>query len=124
MLRNWLFKAQESTVLENRKIILNLLEPNNSAKLLDVGCFDGDFTLELGKRAGTKQLYGLDVVADFIERCNAKGIKACRGDLNEKLPLDDSSFDVVHANQVFEHLHYTDLFIREIHRVLCGGGTQ
>lgn len=122
MLRGWLKKLQDSADNENRKAILNLLEPDNPSKLLDLGCGDGSFTLELGRRVGTEKLYGIEVVAEFIKRCEAKGIVTSYGDLNEPLPLDSETFDVVVANQVFEHLHHTDLFIREIYRVLrCGG---
>ena len=38
--------------------------------------------------------------------------------MNEPLPYDAESFDVVHSNQVIEHLEKTDVFVKEIHRVL------
>ena len=43
-------------------------------------------------------------------------------DLNEPLPYEDASFDVVHSNQVIEHLVKTDLFVREIRRLLRPSG--
>ena len=123
VLRDWLRLTIElPTDLENRRVILNLLKPDKSAKLLDLGCRDGIFTLELGKRVGTEQLYGVDVVPDFIEQSEAKGIRAYQADLNEPLPLDSDSFDIVHANQVLEHIYHTDLFLKEIYRVLKPGG--
>ena len=123
MIRERLKKLNESTAIENRKVILSLLDSDKSAKVLDLGCGDGSFTLELGRRIGTSELHCVEVVEEFISSCEGeKGIKAYQSDLNEPLPLDDESFDVVHANQVFEHLHHTDLFIREIHRVLKSRG--
>ena len=59
---------------------------------------------------------------EFIRKCEARGIEARRGDLNEPLPFEEDSFDAVVANQVLEHLHNTDLFITEIYRVLRPGG--
>lgn len=115
-------KLYQATELENRRVILSLLEPDEHAKVLDLGCSDGSFTLELGKRIGTDKLYGVDVIDDFIPRCETNGIKAYHGDLNDPLPLDDESFDIVHSNQVLEHLHQTDLFVKEIYRVLKHGG--
>jgi SAM-dependent methyltransferase len=43
-------------------------------------------------------------------------------DLNDKLPFADDSFELVHANQVIEHVHDLDLFVTEIARVLRPGG--
>ena len=122
MLREQLAKLEQTAELENRKVILSLLEPDKFAKVLDLGCCDGNFTLEVGKRIGTEELYGVDVVEQFVHAAQAKGIKVYCDDLNESLPLDSGSFDVVHANQVLEHLSHTDLFIKEIRRVLKKGG--
>ena len=60
MLREWSKKLQDSADLENRRVIIDLLEPDKSAKLLDLGCSDGSFTLELSKKIGTDQLYGVE----------------------------------------------------------------
>ena len=118
MLTNWLSKLQDSVDQENRRVILGLLEPNKGARVLDLGCRDGSFALELGRRIGTRELHGIEIVKEFIQQCEAKGIKAHQGDLNEPLPLDSETFDVVLANQVLEHIHHTDLFLKEIYRVL------
>lgn len=122
MLRNWLKKLQDSTDLENRRVILDLLEPNESARLLDLGCGDGSFTLELGRKIGTEQLYGVEAANEFIGQPEKRGVQTYIADLNEPLPLDDESFDVVHSNQVIEHLYKTDSHLREIHRILKTDG--
>jgi len=118
MLRSWLKKLQDSTDLENRGVILNLLEPNKSAKLLDLGCGDGSFAVELGKKVGTDQLYGIEAANEFKGQPQKRGVKTYVADLNEPLPLDSESFDVVHSNQVIEHLYKTDIHLREIFRIL------
>ena len=43
-------------------------------------------------------------------------------DLNESLPYDDGTFDIVVSNQVVEHVSDTDTFLREIRRVLKPSG--
>lgn len=122
MLREQLKKLHEAAGLENTRVILALLEPDKSAKVLDVGCGDGSFTLKIGEKVGTPELYGIEIQEQWVRLCEARGIKVYHADLNEPLPLDDESFDVVCANQVLEHLCRTDLFIRECRRVLKRGG--
>ena len=43
-------------------------------------------------------------------------------DLNARLPFEDASFDVIHSNQVIEHLWNTDNMLREIRRLLKPDG--
>lgn len=103
---------------ENDKNILGLLDKNSTAKILDCGCNDGSKTLQLGKKMGTKHLYGVDVVDERIKSAKKKGINVQKGDLNSSLKFKDDFFDVVHANQVIEHLTNIDNFVMEISRML------
>lgn len=121
-LRRGLLKLQTSQEAENRRVILELLEPDESARVLDLGSGDGSFTIQLGNRIGTHELFAVEIVEKFVQQCQARGIRAYVGSLNDPLALDNEAFDVVHANQVLEHLNQTDLFIREILRVLRRGG--
>ena len=121
-MKEQLKKLYQATELENKRVILNLLETDESARVLDLGCGDGSFTVELGKKVATTELHGIEIDEESIQQCEAKGITAYRADLNEPMPLDSDSSDVVCASQVLEHLHHTDLFIKEIYRILKGGG--
>lgn len=106
----------------NERNILDLLEKNENAALLDLGCDDGEWTVELGEQIGTNNIFGIDVVENRIREAAKRGI-ACRcADLNGCLPLDNSYYDVVHANQVIEHIHNLEGFIKEIYRVLKPDG--
>jgi SAM-dependent methyltransferase len=104
------------------RINLSLLERNESACFLDLGCAEGDFTVMLGNRIGTKRVYGVEISPENASLAEANGINVIRADLNERLPLGDETFDVVHSNQVLEHLYNTDTFVKEIWRVLKVGG--
>jgi SAM-dependent methyltransferase len=44
-------------------------------------------------------------------------------DDERRIPFDDSMFDVVYANQVFEHIRFLDQMLAECVRVLKPGGT-
>jgi len=118
MLKELVARVSGDTISENKRAIIKLVEPNENAKVLELGPEDGSFTLELGKAIGTDQLYTVDIMDEFVQKCEAKGIKAHKSDLNEAMPFEDDSFDIVVANQVLEHLHNTDLFITEVYRIL------
>jgi len=100
------------------EILLEMLEPNTNAKLLDVGCGDGSNTLKFAAKIGTKRVYGIDVVDEFIKRAEDKGVTAYKADLNRKWPVDRSQFDVVTSNQSIEHVWNTRRYVSEIFRCL------
>jgi len=111
-----------AATFKNRRVILALLEPDKSAKVLDMGCGDGSFTKKIGEKVRTRELYGIEIEDELVQLCEPNGVKAYHADLNEPVPLKDENFDVVVANQIFEHLCHTDLFIKEIYRLLKRGG--
>ena len=114
-------QLNKSIGAENRRVIMDFLERDKLAKAIDLGCGEGNFTKELGKRIGTTELYGVDILEVHAERAKQNGVKVCLADLNHPLPIKDDTFDVVHANQVIEHICRTDTFVKEIHRILRGG---
>jgi 2-polyprenyl-3-methyl-5-hydroxy-6-metoxy-1,4-benzoquinol methylase len=107
---------------KNRENILKLLEVNKKAKLLDLGCDDGEWTTELAKKIQTKDIYGYEIIKERAKKAEEKGIKVNLGNLNKPLNYSNGMFDVVHANQVIEHLNNTDMFLEEICRILKPGG--
>ena len=86
--------------------------------MLDLGCNDGAFTRQLADRVGAAEVHGVEFVDALAGEARARGVDVIAHDLNEPLPYQDGSFDVVHSNQVIEHLVRTDTFVREIRRVL------
>jgi 2-polyprenyl-3-methyl-5-hydroxy-6-metoxy-1,4-benzoquinol methylase len=111
-------KFYNSSVFAFEGSILKLLEENPQAKLLDLGCNQGEFTLRVGKKIGTDKVYGIEIDKEAVEEAKRKGIKVYNKDLNKKLPLKSSFADVIIANQVIEHLYDTDTFVKEIYRIL------
>lgn len=91
-------------------------------RILDLGCYDGEFTAEIADAARAEVTEGVEFLDEHGDRARARGIAVTKADLNGPLPLADASFDLVHANQVIEHLRGTDLFIKEIRRMLKPGG--
>ena len=91
--------------------------------LLDVGCWDGEFSVRGGKALGAGRIAGVEVYEGPAVEAEGRGLEVARVDLESKpLPWEDASFDVVVCNQVLEHLKNIWLPMSEMHRVLRPGG--
>jgi 2-polyprenyl-3-methyl-5-hydroxy-6-metoxy-1,4-benzoquinol methylase len=106
----------------NLNNILLCLHPNPNAYLCDLGCDDGKWTIKLGELVGTKHLYGVEIIEERRKHAETIGVNAKSVDLNGPLPYENNCFDIVHANQVIEHLSDIDMFLSEIYRTLKPGG--
>jgi SAM-dependent methyltransferase len=104
--------------------ILESLPEDPDALLLDVGCDDGAWTDEVRRRLRIlpRQVHGLEIVDERARLARERGFDVRTGDLDEPWPFEDSSFDVVHANQVIEHVVRLDHFVGELRRVLARDG--
>lgn len=123
-LASFLRRTFDATEELNRQAILGLAEPRPAGAMLDCGCDDGSFSRRVAARAGIQgEVHGIEMHGPSAEAAERAGLRVLRADLNRGLPYPDSSFDLVHANQVIEHLHDTDGFLREVRRVLRPGGT-
>lgn len=112
----------ESADLANRGQILGSLSPQPGCNLLDCGCADGSFSLQVAQRLQAEQVSGVEMIPELADICRGKQIEVSTRDLNEGLDFPSGSFDVVLGNQVLEHLIETDLFVKEVLRVLKPGG--
>lgn len=115
---SYLYRLFRATEEENRRVLMDLVLPQPEAEILDLGCYDGELTRRLGEKAGSTRLSGVEVLPDAAEKARARGIRVVEGNLNEPINLPSASFDVIHANQVIEHLVETDGFVCEIRRLL------
>ena len=92
----------------------------NNIRILELASANG----EVAKRIHE---LGFNVVAsDYIieplERLNSTGIDLIPFDVSEQFPFTDSSFDVVFAGDIIEHLFDTNHFFRECYRILLDNG--
>ncbi|MGZ3697154.1 MAG: methyltransferase domain-containing protein [Bdellovibrionota bacterium] len=93
-------------------------------RLLDLGCDDGRWTSEIGQALGGEvELHGVEVVEEQAAKAQKLGVQVRKADLAAKTDLPSGYFDVVHSNQVIEHVPNIDVFVSEIFRVLKPGGT-
>ena len=89
-------------------------------KILDVGCYNGTIGEKILKNGN--EVWGLDASKEGVELAKKKGIKAFVGNLENKFPFKDESFDVVFAGEIIEHILDTESFLDEIKRVLKKDG--
>jgi uncharacterized membrane protein YkvA (DUF1232 family) len=107
-----------------RAKILDALEPQRTSRVLDLGCDDGAWTDVVRRKVAVppSQVSGLELVPERGDLARARGFDVRVGDLDDRWPFEDRSFDLVHANQVIEHVKRLDHFVQETRRVLRAGG--
>lgn len=92
-------------------------------KLLDIGCSDGKYTIQIAKALNATSMVGVDINMISLEKAKTRGIDTFLVDLDENpLPFADGQFDFVYCSEVIEHIANTDKLIGEIERVLTPGG--
>lgn len=119
---NYLMSQRTKAYNKNLQNILHLLKENKDAKILDLGCDDGQWTKKLAEKVQTNKIFGVEIVKNRAQKAKNLGVKVALSDLNNKLPYKNESFDIIHANQVIEHINDTDTFTSEIYRILKPGG--
>ena len=88
-------------------------------QILDIGCGTGA-NLEMLAEFGDAQ--GVDVSAEALTFCRARGLDQVRQGEAEQLPYEDSKFDLVTALDVVEHLDDDLSGLKEMRRVLHADG--
>jgi SAM-dependent methyltransferase len=89
-------------------------------RVLDLGCRTGALTQHY---ADGNDVVGVDVDRDALELAAERlGIETHWADVEESLPFDDETFDVVVAGELLEHLADPAATIAEARRVLLPGG--
>ncbi|MGZ5456625.1 MAG: class I SAM-dependent methyltransferase [Thermoanaerobaculia bacterium] len=110
----------------NRANLLCLLRERTggtATRLLDIGCDDGAWTVELARATGASEIHGVEIVSAAADEAERRGIQVWRIDANLPLAsIPGDTFDAVHSNQVIEHVSNVDTFVSEIYRVLKPGG--
>jgi SAM-dependent methyltransferase len=89
-------------------------------RVLDLGCRSGAVTQHY---LPGNEVVGLDVDLAALRRAAERGIQPMHCNVEEQLPFDNGSFDVVVAGEMLEHVRAPDEVVAEVRRVLRPGGT-
>lgn len=104
---------------------MHRLRPVRGSRLLDIGCGNGAYTLELAE--GFESVVGVDIepdrIGDFRAVVGDRQIEVLLGSA-AGLPYPNGTFDVVTAIETMEHLgDHLDEVVAEVARVITPGGS-
>jgi ubiquinone/menaquinone biosynthesis C-methylase UbiE len=109
--------------------MLDLLQVQPGAKILDVGCGAGKQCLLFHKAlTGQAEITGGDVNAELLAKAREENAKLGNPltilelDFNQRFPFDDNQFDLVTCCFAIYYALDIPFTIREMHRVLKPGG--
>jgi len=112
-----------STHARRLQRVIELAKSRRAEVLLDIGCSNGDITIVLKTVLGAKEVYGVELVPQYVELASKKGIKVLQVDVDySDIPLPDRYCDAIFCGEIIEHLLNVKHFLREIYRVLKPGG--
>ena len=108
--------------LRTRVITSKLKETTYLKAIIDLGSgYNGYFLSNIIDRfPDLEKAIGVDLSVN--SKLDIRKITLISGNLNEKLPFADKTFDIVFSTAVLEHLENYDLALKEMYRILNDGG--
>ncbi|MDD3000971.1 MAG: class I SAM-dependent methyltransferase [Candidatus Riflebacteria bacterium] len=98
-------------------------KPVQGLKVLEVGCGPG-FMLEQFESAGAKEIIGVDISEDMLQRASKRSAKSVKVQADAAdLPFDSNIFDIVFSRGSIFFWSDLDKAFESIRRVTKNGGT-
>jgi SAM-dependent methyltransferase len=104
---------------EERARLFAQLVGGPGVRVLDLGCRYGALTRAY---VGGNDVTGVDVDRDALAEAAKLGIETRWADVDDTLPFEDATFDVVVAGELLEHVARPEFVVAEMRRLLRPGG--
>jgi len=90
---------------------------------LDVGCWDGEATIDAISETKVKNIFGIEPVESGAKIANSRGIKTKSFSVDKELwDYEDETFDCINNCEVIEHLNNLDFFFEQASKKIKPGG--
>lgn len=111
------------THIEKFKVLAGMLSRRKPIKILDLGAGTGTIYSLLPTLAGL-EIHAIEIVEDFVNTLEERGIQAHIFDLDkgEPLPFPNHYFDVILCDSILEHTLKPRFLFEESKRLLKKGG--
>ena len=112
--RNYIYSENQSQIRDEYNYIIKLIQPDS--KVIDLGCGNGSL---LKKIVEEKNIIaqGIELSLSGVEACKTKGLNVSQGRIDEKLPLEDNSFDYAICNVTIQMVMYPEILLKEMRRI-------
>lgn len=112
-----------NTEYERPEMVKQMPSNLNNLSVLDAGCAAGWYTSQLIREGAT--VTAIDISPKMVEatkrRVNDKAKVLCLS-LEEELPFEDNSFNLIISSLVLHYIKDWQLTLKEFHRILKPGG--
>ena len=106
--------------------MLNICPLEEAQRILDFGCGSGRMIRWLKEYAADREIWGTDIIADYLLWCQqhlSPPFHFVLATMLPHLPFEDRYFDLIYAGSVFTHLDdLTSAWLLELRRVLSENG--
>jgi len=89
---NLMLEKSDRRALASIALLRKRIFPQYNLKIVELGCGEGSILLTIARALGAKEVYGVDINEEALEKARAKGIKVAKVDLNKDLLPFPSEF--------------------------------
>ena len=104
------------------RTVLGLVVESGARRILDIACGRGVLLEAIRDALPSAECTGCDVSTVALEHTTSIGFTTAVANVEQGLPFEDESFDVVIFGEVIEHLVDPDAALQHVSRVLARGG--